>query len=144
MIKNMGEDRVIISLTEDELLDSIANFKALKPMMQDIVRKANGSDTKQGTKDAVELGHDFDVAIEAMTMLVVNIQKERNLEGRVKKMESHWNLTQPEWWKISESVKNFLKELKEIRIKRRIQKIVIRVNAICTLKMYVYVAFRKL
>jgi hypothetical protein len=75
MIKNMGEDRVIISLTEDELLDSIANFKALKPMMQDIVRKANGSDTKQGTKDAVELGHDFDVAIEAMTMLVVNIQK---------------------------------------------------------------------
>lgn len=37
MIKNMGEDRVIISLTEDELLDSIANFKALKPMMQDIV-----------------------------------------------------------------------------------------------------------
>ena len=37
-------------------------------------------------------------------------------------MESHWNLTQPEWWKISESVKNFLKELKEIRIKRRIQK----------------------
>lgn len=77
MIKNMGEDRVIISLTEDELLDSIANFKALKPMMQDIVRKANGSDTKQGTKDAVELGHDFDVAIEAMTMLVVNIQNVR-------------------------------------------------------------------
>lgn len=37
--------------------------------------QANGSDTKQGTKDAVELGHDFDVAIEAMTMLVVNIQK---------------------------------------------------------------------
>lgn len=75
VIKNMGENRVIISLTEDELLDTIANFKALKPMMQNIVRKANGSDTKQGTKDAVELGHDFDVAIEAMTMLVVNIQK---------------------------------------------------------------------
>lgn len=75
VIKNMGEDRVIISLTEDELLDSIANFKALKPMMQDIVRKANGSDIKQGMKDAAELGHDFDVAIEAMTMLVVNIQK---------------------------------------------------------------------
>lgn len=75
MIKNMGEDRVIISLTEDELLDAIENFKVLKPMMQNIVRKANGSDTKQGTKDAVELGHDFDVAIEAMTMLVVNIQK---------------------------------------------------------------------
>lgn len=37
--------------------------------------QANGSDTKQGMKDAVELGHDFDVAIEAMTMLVVNIQK---------------------------------------------------------------------
>lgn len=75
VIKNMGENRVIISLTEDELLDTIANFKALKPMMQNIVRKVNGSDTKQGTKDAVELGHDFDVAIEAMTMLVVNIQK---------------------------------------------------------------------
>lgn len=75
VIKNMGENRVIISLTEDELLDTIANFKALKPMMQNIVRKANGSDTKQGMKDAAELGHDFDVAIEAMTMLVVNIQK---------------------------------------------------------------------
>ena len=75
VIKNMGKDRVIISLTEDELLDAIENFKVLKPMMQNIVRKANSSDTKQGTKDAVELGHDFDVAIEAMTMLVVNIQK---------------------------------------------------------------------
>jgi len=75
VIKNMGENRVIISLTEDELLDTIANFKALKPMMQNIVRKANGSDTKQGMKDAAELGHDFNVAIEAMTMLVVNIQK---------------------------------------------------------------------
>ena len=75
MIKNMGKDKVIISLTENELLDAIANFKALKPMMQNIVRKANGSNTKQGTKDADELGHDFDVAIEAMTMLVVNLQK---------------------------------------------------------------------
>ena len=71
----MEKDRVIISLTEDELFDAIENFKVLKPMMQNIVRKANGSDTKQGTKDAVELGHDFDVAIEAMTMLAVNIQK---------------------------------------------------------------------
>lgn len=71
----MGKDRVIISLTEHELLDAIENFKVLKPMMQNIVRKANGSDTKQGTKDAAELGHDFDVAIEAMTMLAVNIQK---------------------------------------------------------------------
>lgn len=75
MIKNMGKDKVIISLTEDELLDAIENFKALKPMMQNIVRKANGNNTKQGMKDADELGHDFDVAIEAMTMLVVNIQK---------------------------------------------------------------------
>ena len=75
MIKNMGKDRVIISLTEDELLDAIENFKVLKPMMQNIVRKANGHNAKQGEKDAVELGHDFDVAIEAMTMLAVNIQK---------------------------------------------------------------------
>ena len=75
MIKNMGEDRVIISLTEDELLDTIENFKALKPMMQNIVRKANGSDTMQGMEDAAELGYDFDVAIEAMTMLAVNLQK---------------------------------------------------------------------
>lgn len=75
VIKNMGKDKVIISLTEDELLDAIENFKALKPMMQNIVRKANGNNTKQGMKDADELGHDFDVAIEAMTMLAVNIQK---------------------------------------------------------------------
>ena len=75
MIKNMGENRVIISLTEDELLDTIANFIALKALLEVIVRIANGCDTNQGTLDAVELGHDFDVAIEAMTMLVVNIQK---------------------------------------------------------------------
>ncbi len=50
MIKNMGKDKVIISLTENELLDTIANFKALKSMMQNIVRKANGSNTKQGTE----------------------------------------------------------------------------------------------
>ena len=67
--------KVIISLTEDELLDAIENFKVLKPMMQNIVRKANGSDTMQGMEDAAELGHDFDVAIEAMTMLAVNLQK---------------------------------------------------------------------
>ena len=49
-------------------------------------------------------------------------------------MESHWNLTQPEWWKISESVKSLLKELKEIQMKKTNIKIVIRANAIFTLK----------
>lgn len=64
----------IFSLDEEELLEVIANFRELKPILQHLVFVQNGRDIKQGKKDAVELGRNFDVAIEAMTMMIAILQ----------------------------------------------------------------------
>lgn len=68
MIENSGLIKVGVS--QEDLEESIAGLRELKPILQQQVMNGNGCDTKQGLKDAAELGKHFDTAIDAMCMLL--------------------------------------------------------------------------
>ena len=80
-IERIGKGYVKICVSEDELEDSINGLSKLKPILQAQVIKGNGGNTKQGLIDAAELGKHFDTAIDAMTMLLVGIEGEYEVQN---------------------------------------------------------------
>lgn len=80
-IERIGKGYVKICVSEEELEDSINGLSKLKPILQAQVIKGNGGNTKQGLIDAAELGKHFDTAIDAMTMLLVGIEGEYEVQN---------------------------------------------------------------
>lgn len=70
MIEYIGKGLVKVGVKQEELEESIAGLKQLKPILQRQVFSANGRNRQQGMKDAKELGKHFDTAIESMTILL--------------------------------------------------------------------------
>lgn len=70
MIENMGQGLVKVGVKQEDLEESIAGLKKLKPILQKQVIIGNGLNRQQGKKDANELGKHFDTAIDAMTILL--------------------------------------------------------------------------
>lgn len=69
-IRKIKADMVILGVQKQELVESIQGLEQLKPVLQKQVIYANGKNTKQGLKDAKELGKHFDTAITAMQMVL--------------------------------------------------------------------------
>lgn len=61
---------VVVGVKKEDLEDSLAGLRQLKPILQRNVMLGNGKNVVQGKKDAAELGKHFDTAITAMTMLL--------------------------------------------------------------------------
>lgn len=80
-VERIGKGYVKICVSEEELEDSINGLSKLKPILQAQVIKGNGGNTKQGLIDAAELGKHFDTAIDAMTMLLVGIEGECEVQN---------------------------------------------------------------
>lgn len=55
-----------------DLEDSIKGISQIKPILQEIVKKMNGKNTKQGIRDSEELGIHFDTALKSMKILLSN------------------------------------------------------------------------
>ncbi len=70
MVENIGNGLEKVGVSQEDLEESIAGLRELKPILQQQVMIGNGRDTKQGLKDAAELGKHFDTAIDAMTILL--------------------------------------------------------------------------
>ena len=70
MIENIEKGLVKVGVKQEELEESIAGLKQLKPIVQRQVLAANGMNRRQGMEDAKELGKHFDTAIESMTILL--------------------------------------------------------------------------
>lgn len=70
MGENIGNGLIKVGVSQEDLEESIAGLRELKPILQQQVMIGNGRDTKQGLKDAAELGKHFDTAIDAMTILL--------------------------------------------------------------------------
>lgn len=75
--ENIGNGFVKIGVSQEELEDSIAGLKQLKPLIQQRVIMGNGNDKRQALIDAAEVGKHFDTAIDAMTMLLVGFKDYR-------------------------------------------------------------------
>lgn len=70
MVENIGQGLVKVGVKQEDLEESIAGLKQLKPILQKQVIAGNGRDRSQGIKDAAELGKHFNTAIDAMTILL--------------------------------------------------------------------------
>lgn len=80
-VENIGKGYVKICVSEEELKESIAGLSQLKPILQVWVIKGNGKDRQQGLFDAAELGKHFDIAIDAMTMLLAGLKGESEAQN---------------------------------------------------------------
>lgn len=65
-----GEELVKLGIGYEDLLETIAHMKDLKALLSNKLKAV------KEFEDAKELEHDFDVAIQAMTMLAVIIDPE--------------------------------------------------------------------
>ncbi len=70
MVENIGNGLAKVGVSQEDLEESISGLRQLKPILQKQVMIGNGRNTKQGLKDATELGKHFDTAIDAMCMLL--------------------------------------------------------------------------
>ena len=70
MIENIEKGLVKVGVKQEELEESIAGLKQLKPILQRQVLAANGMNRRHGMEDAKELGKHFDTSIESMTILL--------------------------------------------------------------------------
>ena len=77
-VEHIGNGYVKVGVKKDELEESIAGLRQLKPILQAQVIKANGINRRQGLIDAAELGKHFDTAIDAMTMLLAGFETEES------------------------------------------------------------------
>lgn len=74
-IKIHGVDRVLLGVGYDDLIEAIANLQDLRDMLVvKLIREGTG-DPKQRVQDAHDMEHDFNVAVQAMTMLAVNMEE---------------------------------------------------------------------
>lgn len=70
MIEKINNGMVKIGVKQEDLRDSIAGLRQLKPILQERVLIGNGSNKEQGKKDAKELGKHFDTSIDSMIILL--------------------------------------------------------------------------
>lgn len=70
MIEKIGNEMVKIEVKQEELEESIAELRRLKPILKVQALVINGGNKEQGRKDAAELGKHFDTAIDSMTILL--------------------------------------------------------------------------
>ena len=77
-VEHIGNGYVKVGVKKEELEESIAGLRQLKPILQAQVIKANGINRRQGLIDAAELGKHFDTAIDAMTMLLAGFETEES------------------------------------------------------------------
>lgn len=68
-VKNVGNGYVKIAVKQEDLEESIAGLKQLKPILQAQVTRGNGNDKQQAAIDRAEIGKHFDTAINAMLIL---------------------------------------------------------------------------
>ena len=77
-VEHIGNGYVKVGVKKEELEESIAGLRQLKPILQAQVIKGNGINRRQGLIDAAELGKHFDTAIDAMTMLLAGFETEES------------------------------------------------------------------
>ena len=68
-VENMGDGYVKVGVKQEDLEESIAGLRQLKPILQAQVVRGNGSNKRQAAIDKAEIGKHFDTAIEAMLIL---------------------------------------------------------------------------
>lgn len=68
-IENMGNGYVKVGVKQEDLEESIAGLRQLKPLLQELVTRGNGNNKQQAAIDRVEIGKHFDTAINAMLIL---------------------------------------------------------------------------
>lgn len=69
-IERVGGGYIKISLKKEDLEESINGLSQLKPILQAIVIKSNGTNMRQAAVDSAQIKKHFDTAIDAMTMLL--------------------------------------------------------------------------
>ena len=118
MVENIGNGLAKVGVSQEDLEESIAGLRQLKPILQKQVMIGNGHDTKQGLKDAAELGKHFDTAIDAMCMLLSGFMGVINRRsGMVFEFNGQmWDTDKPAWYikRRSEYVGCELKHFREL------------------------------
>ena len=80
-VENMGSGYIKVGVRQEDLEESIAGLRQLKPILQAQVVRGTGNDKRQAAIDKAELGKHFDTAINAMLILYSVFE---NSEARVK------------------------------------------------------------
>lgn len=68
-VENMGNGYVKVGVKQEDLEESIAGLRQLKPILQAQVTRGNGNNKRQAAVDRAEIGKHFDTAINAMLIL---------------------------------------------------------------------------
>lgn len=69
-IERIGGGYVKVAVSREDLEESISGPSQLKPILQAIVIKSNGSNRRQAAVDSAQIKQHFDTAITAMTILL--------------------------------------------------------------------------
>ena len=78
MIENIGDGLVKVGVKQEDLENSIAGLKQLKPILKMQVIRGNRGNGKQAAIDCAEIGRHFDTAIDAMTILLSGFSDYQN------------------------------------------------------------------
>lgn len=84
-VKNVGNGYVKIAVKQEDLEESIAGLKQLKPILQAQVTRGNGNDKQQAAIDRAEIGKHFDTAINAMLILYSAFEASEMTEDEITK-----------------------------------------------------------
>lgn len=79
-VEHIGNGMVKIGVKQEDLEDSISGLQQLKPILQALVIKGNGTDERQAAIDVKELGKHFDTAIDAMAILLSGFEEYQKKE----------------------------------------------------------------
>lgn len=84
-VENMGNGYVKVGVKQEDLEESIAGLRQLKPILQAQVTRGNGNNKRQAAIDRAEIGKHFDTAINAMLILYSAFEVSEMTEDEITK-----------------------------------------------------------
>lgn len=84
-VENMGNGYVKVGVKQEDLEESIAGLRQLKPILQAQVTRGNGNNKQQAAIDRAEIGKHFDTAINAMLILYSAFEASEMTEDEITK-----------------------------------------------------------